>query len=71
MGRSLSLWFGTMVCSAAGGALVASASAWADVATGVLGGALFGAVAGIGVVLLCDKWRALYEWVLLYDTAAA
>jgi hypothetical protein len=71
IGRSLSLWCGTMLGSAAGGALVASTTAWTEVATGALVGALFGSVAGIGVVLLFDRWKALYQWVLLYDSAAA
>jgi hypothetical protein len=32
---------------------------------------LAGALGGIGTVMLVDKWEALYEWVVLYDSAAA
>ena len=69
--RSLSLWAGTMLSSAAVGAALVSATAWTGVAEGALVGALIGALAGIGVVVLLDKWKALYEWQRLFDRAAA
>ena len=70
-GRALSLWFGTVLTSAAAGGVLAAATGWARVAEGTLGGALLGTLTGIGVVLLLDKWNALYEWVRLFDRAAA
>ncbi|HEV8510671.1 MAG TPA: hypothetical protein VGQ48_09520 [Gemmatimonadales bacterium] len=70
-GRALSLWFGTMLGTAGAGGVLAAATSWAEVAQGVLGGALLGTLAGIGVALLLDKWKALYHWVRLFDRAAA
>jgi len=70
-GRALSLWFGTMLSTAGVGGVLAAATGWAGVAQGTLGGALLGTLAGLGVVLLLDKWKALYQWVRLFDRAAA
>jgi hypothetical protein len=69
-GRAVSLWFGTTLGSATMGALIAAVSAWVEVATGALGGALLGTAAGVGVVLFLDNWNALYEWVPLHNSAA-
>ena len=69
-GRALSLWFGTMLSTAAAGGALAAATGW-GVAQGALGGALLGTLAGIGVMVLLDKWKALYQWVRLFDRAAA
>ena len=70
-GRALSLWFATMLSTAGAGGVLAAATGWAEVAQGALGGALLGTLTGIGVVVLIDKWKALYEWVCLFDRAAA
>ena len=70
-GRALLVWLATMLLCSGVGAAVATSTSVVEVAAGVLGGALIGAVAGIGTLLRADKWRALYEWVLLYDNAAA
>jgi len=69
-GRALAVWLATMVAASGVGAAIAALTG-AQVAVGVLGGALAGALGGIGTVMLVDKWEALYEWVVLYDSAAA
>ena len=60
-----------MLSTSAAGAAVAASTASVGMAAGILGGALVGAVAGIGAMLAVDKWEALYEWILLYDSAGA
>jgi len=68
MGRALSIWFVTLLSGTAGGAFGAVATGWGRAEDGAPIGALLGAIAGIGVLLLFDKWRALYEWVPMYDS---
>ena len=69
MGRALSIWFATLLSGTAGGAFGAVATGWGRPGDGAVIGALLGAIAGIGVLLIFDKWRALYEWIPMYDSA--
>jgi hypothetical protein len=56
-------WATVPIACATAGALVAGFA-------GGAGGALFGAVTGIGVMIGIDKWEALYTWVPLFDSPA-
>jgi hypothetical protein len=68
-GRALSIWFATLLLSgAAGGMLGAPMSGWGKFQSGAVLGALLGAIAGVGVVFLIDGWRALHEWIPMYDS---
>jgi len=61
-GRALSIWFATLVSIATLGTVVAGGR-------GLVGGALLGAIAGIGVTIVFDESKALYKWVPLYDSS--
>lgn len=63
LGRVLLTWATVPIACATAGALVAGFA-------GGAGGALFGAVTGIGVMIGIDKWEALYTWVPLFDSPA-
>lgn len=71
MGRALSVWFATLLASTTIGLVGATATGWGSGMQGALLGALLGSIAGIGVMVLVDKWEALYKWVPLYDRDAA
>ncbi len=70
VGRSLSIFFGTLLVSAFGGAVLSAGGASSSVDAAVYG-AFFGAIAGFGLLGVLDHWGALYQWKLLYERAAA
>ena len=71
IGRSLSLWFGAVLTSAVAGAVIFAGDRSVRGALGAVFGALLGAIAGLGLLLVFDKWEALYQRFLLYEKAAA
>jgi hypothetical protein len=69
-GRSLSLFFGTLLASALLGAITAGSGSTKPT-DGALYGAFYGALGGFGLMRLLEHRRAFYKWTLLYERAAA
>ena len=63
IGRSLSLWLGVVLTGAGAGALRG--------AMGAVVGALLGAIGGLMLLLVSDRWKALYQRFLLYEKASS
>ena len=70
IGRSLPVWFSSLLVGALLGAGLAVLGGWSGV-DGAGAGALVGAVGGFILLILLDDWSAFYEWVAMYDEAAA
>lgn len=66
-GRVLLVSVATILAGAAGGAVGAVVTGWGRAGDGGIIGALLGSIASIGVLLLCDKWSALHQWIPMYD----